>query len=278
MSHTTPSKPHPLHHPELLEQILIQTHLSLSILPLMLTSFPPLPKPSLHLLNLRTVSKFWYTTITTSPTLQRLTFRNPSIYTPSHGSLSERQNIISSLQDCFLEEMDVYVENRLRRRKRPGDREDTTTTTSNKIPWMHLTTTSQKIPWTYLTQPVVKTVFIDFDLQYRDAVLEVPWEVYKSSFDSEYANNNPEKKIKWKGNRLILYHERGITTNFVVEMVGESLDRLRGYESVDEDFWVFFQIWIRFGMVEGGGDGESGEGGRMECISWFPSKGLLLMG
>ncbi|KAF3316992.1 hypothetical protein TWF173_000997 [Orbilia oligospora] len=281
MSHITPSKPHPLHHPELLERILIETHLSLSVLPPILTYFPPLPKPSLHLLNLRTVSKLWYTTITTSPTLQRLTFRDPSVYTPSSSSSSNSQEIISSLQDLFSEEMDVYVENRLKRRKPPNNREDTTTTTSHKIPWMHLTTTSQKIPWTYLTQPVVKTVHIDFDLHDRVAALEVPWEVYKRSFDSRHAVNNPEKKIKWEGDRLILYHERGITTNFVVEMVGESLDRLRGYESFDKGFLMLFQMFIRFGMVErdGGGDddGGSSERGRMECINWCPCKGVIFM-
>ncbi|KAF3135218.1 hypothetical protein TWF703_006132 [Orbilia oligospora] len=99
----------------------------------------------------------------------------------------------------------VMAENRLRWRKPPNHSEDTTTTL-HKIPWMHLTTTPQKIPWTYLTQPVVKTVYIDFDLLDRDAALEVPWEVYKKSFDSEHAVNNPDKKIKWKGDRLILYH------------------------------------------------------------------------
>ncbi|KAF3160204.1 hypothetical protein EYR41_002359 [Orbilia oligospora] len=174
--------------------------------------------------------------------------------------------------------MDVYVKNRLRRRKPPNHGEDTTTTL-HKIPWMHLTTTPQKIPWTYLTQPVVKTVFIDFDLLDRDVALEAPWEVYKKSFESEHAVSNPEKKIKWKGDRLILYHERGIKTNFVVEIVGESFDWIRGYESLDEGFWTLFQIYIRFGMVEGnGGDGESDDGGRMECIFWFPCKGLILMG
>ncbi|KAK6497182.1 hypothetical protein TWF506_004657 [Arthrobotrys conoides] len=240
MASLTPPNPHPLLLPELLERILIQTFYSLCT--------PPSPSstPSLQILNLSTVSKVWYTTITTSQTLQRLTFRNPTVYVPksltttSSPRQEETFKFNFSFHHWFFKNLKIHLFERSGPSKTRGYKD------FQRFSKIY---NPGGLPWMYLSQPAVTTVFLYLDATVYNDSLSYQWKKFKANFNlrRQDGNNKPVYKLTpelvKQTDALILHDERGVTTSFLLETIIEAVEFLYGLQG--EGVWRMSNIFVK---------------------------------